>query len=72
MEDGEGAGLCCGYRFGLDAGVGTCRDLGTVVAQDDLLRLTELLLSWRVIAGGLAVGAASTFREEIKSRIKRA
>jgi hypothetical protein len=44
---------------------------GQWAPKSDLLRLTELLLSWHVIAGGLAVGAASTFREEIKSRIKR-
>lgn len=35
-------------------------------AKGDLLRLTELLLSWKVIAGGLAVGGGSTFKQEIK------
>ena len=40
----------------------------TEMAQkDDLLTLTELLLSWEVIAGGLAIGAAKTFRKEIES-----
>jgi len=34
--------------------------------KDDLLRLTELLLSWQVIAGGLALGGAVTFSKEIK------
>jgi hypothetical protein len=37
-----------------------------VPAKGDLLRLTELLLSWQVIAGGLAIGGGSTFKEEIK------
>jgi hypothetical protein len=35
-------------------------------AKDDLLSLTELLLSWQVIAGALAIGGASAFSEEIK------
>ena len=39
--------------------------------KGDLLRLTELLLSWKVIAGGLAIGAGSTFREEIKGLLMR-
>ena len=40
--------------------------------KDDLLRLTEILLSWKVIAGGLAIGGASTFAAEIKTRLTRA
>ena len=40
--------------------------------KDDLLRLTSSLLSWQVIAGGLAVGGASTFAAEIKDSLKRA
>ena len=40
----------------------------TEMAQkDDLLTLTELLLSWEVIAGGLAIGTGTTFNTEIKS-----
>jgi hypothetical protein len=39
---------------------------GQLPPKDDLLRLTELLLSWQVIAGGLAIGGASAFSEQIK------
>lgn len=39
--------------------------------KDDLLKLTQLLLSWQVIAGGLAVGAAKTFEVEIRGLLKR-
>jgi hypothetical protein len=37
--------------------------------KGDLLALLQLLLSWKVIAGGLAVGGAVTFEREIKSLI---
>jgi hypothetical protein len=37
----------------------------------DLLTLTQHLLSWPVIAGGLAVGGAKTFNQEIKDLLKR-
>ena len=43
-----------------------------VPAKGDLLRLTELLLSWKVIAGVLAVGGGSTFKQEIKQLLARA
>jgi hypothetical protein len=39
--------------------------------KNDLLDLTKLLLSWQVIAGGLAAGAASTFHEEIRGLLKK-
>lgn len=39
--------------------------------KGDLLRLTELLLSWQVIAGGLAIGAGSTFKGEIKNWLNK-
>ena len=39
--------------------------------RGDLLNLTKLLLSWQVIAGGLAVGGGNTFKEEIKGLLKR-
>jgi hypothetical protein len=39
--------------------------------KDDLMQLTEHLLSWQVIAGGLAIGAGHTFGNEIKSLIDR-
>jgi len=39
--------------------------------KDDLLKLTQLLLSWQVIAGGLAVGGAKTFDVEIRALLKR-
>jgi len=42
-----------------------------VPAKGDLLRLTELLLSWQVIAGGLAIGGGSTFSQEIKHLLDR-
>jgi len=35
--------------------------------KGELLQLTQLLLSWQVIAGGLAVGGAKTFNQ--RSRI---
>ena len=39
--------------------------------KEDLLRLTGLLLSWQVIAGGLAIGGVHTFREEIGKLLNR-
>jgi hypothetical protein len=39
--------------------------------KDDLMQLTERLLSWQVIAGGLAFGAGHTFRNEIKNLLDR-
>ena len=39
--------------------------------KDDLMHLTEQLLSWQIIAGGLAVGAGHTFRAEIKKLLSR-
>jgi len=39
--------------------------------KEDLLRLTQLLLSWQVIAGGLAIGAGSTFSKEISQLLTR-
>ncbi|MFI5167048.1 MAG: hypothetical protein ACHQQS_10535 [Thermoanaerobaculales bacterium] len=38
---------------------------------DDLLKLTQLLLSWPVITGGLAVGGGVTFRVEIRGMLHR-
>ena len=47
----------------------------TICAQlkpkDELLKLTQLLLSWQVIAGGLAVGGGKTFNQEIKALLMR-
>jgi len=40
-------------------------------SKDDLLKLTQLLLSWQVIAGGLAVGGGKTFDKEIKDLLGR-
>jgi len=40
-------------------------------SKDELLKLTQLLLSWQVIAGGLAVGGGKTFNQEIKSLLGR-
>jgi hypothetical protein len=37
----------------------------------DLLDLTKLLLSWPIISGGLVVGGATAFRDQIKDRLKR-
>ena len=37
-----------------------------LVPKDDLMQLTELLLSWQIIAGGLAIGGVHTFKTEIK------
>jgi hypothetical protein len=45
--------------------------LAELPAKQDLLTLTGVLLSWQVVAGGLAVGGAATFRNEIKARILR-
>jgi hypothetical protein len=39
--------------------------------KDDLLQLTQKLLSWQVIAGGLAVGGGKTFSQEIKGLLSR-
>jgi CO/xanthine dehydrogenase FAD-binding subunit len=40
-------------------------------ATKDLLDLTKLLLSWPIISGGLVVGGATVFRDQIKDRLKR-
>ena len=40
-------------------------------SKDDLLKLTQLLLSWQVIAGGLTVGGVKTFNQEIKALLMR-
>jgi len=37
----------------------------------DLLKLTQLLLSWPVIAGGVGMGAAATFKGEIRGMLSR-
>jgi hypothetical protein len=37
----------------------------------DYLALTEALLSWEVIAGGLAIGAGSTFKSNIAGLIDK-
>ena len=42
-----------------------------LTSKDDLLKLTQLLLSWQVIAGGLAVGGGKTFKQEIKGLLGR-
>jgi len=39
--------------------------------RGDLLNLTKLLLSWQVIAGGLAVGGGKPFQQEIKGLLGR-
>jgi hypothetical protein len=64
------------------AGVGLMALIATLVStlvaiwlqwpsRADLLTLTQHLLSWQVIAGGLAVGGAKTFQGEIKDLLKR-
>jgi len=49
--------------------------LWTIWAQltprTELLQLTSYLLSWQVIAGGLAVGAGKTFNQEIRGLLTR-
>ncbi len=35
------------------------------------LELTQALLSWQVIAGGLAVGAGNTFQNEIAALLRK-
>ena len=42
-----------------------------LTSRDDLFKLTQLLLSWQVIAGGLAVGGGKTFQQEIKGLLAR-
>jgi hypothetical protein len=44
---------------------------GQLTPKDELLKLTQLLLSWQVIAGGLAVGGAKTFQAEIRALLAR-
>ena len=39
--------------------------------RGDLLNLTKLLLSWQVISGGLVVGGAKTFGQEINGLLGR-
>ena len=39
--------------------------------KDDLMQLTEHLLSWQIIAGGLVIGAGHTFGNQIKSLLER-
>lgn len=39
--------------------------------KDELLKLTQLLLSWQVIAGGLVVGGGKSFQQEIKGLLGR-
>jgi|WetSurMetagenome_2_1015567.scaffolds.fasta_scaffold521873_2 hypothetical protein len=38
---------------------------------ENMLKLTQLLLSWQVVAGGLTVGGASTFGEAIRGVLGR-
>lgn len=40
--------------------------------REDLIRLTEILISWQVIAGGLIIGGAKTFKTEIQKLLNRA
>ena len=40
--------------------------------MDDLLQLTELLLSWKVFTAGVAIGAGTAYHEEIKGMLQRA
>ena len=44
---------------------------GQLPPKDDLLELTQLLLSWKVITGGLVLAGVKTFEEEIKGVLKR-
>jgi hypothetical protein len=39
--------------------------------KDELLNLTQHILSWQVIAGGLAAAGGKTFMEEIKGLLNR-
>ncbi len=38
---------------------------------DKLMEFTRLLLSWQVIAGGLAIGGGKTFQQEISGLLTR-
>ena len=40
-------------------------------SADQFLQLTDLLLSWDVIAGGLAIAAGTAFYTEIKALLDR-
>ena len=42
-----------------------------VEPKDELFNVTKALLSWQVIAGGLAVGGGKTFQQEIKGLLGR-
>jgi len=42
-----------------------------LVPKADLLTLSKLLFSWQVVGGGLTVGAASTFKDEIKGVLRK-
>jgi hypothetical protein len=48
-------------------------DLASILIRlswtDDLLRLTEIILSWAAISGGIALGAGVAFRQNIKHRL---
>ena len=44
---------------------------GQLPPKDDLLKLTQLLLSWKVITGGLVLAGVKTFENEIKDVLKR-
>jgi hypothetical protein len=39
--------------------------------KGDLMQLTELLLDWQVISGGLVIGAGHTFGTEINKLLNR-
>jgi hypothetical protein len=40
-------------------------------SASQFLELTKALLGWQVIAGGLATGAAATFKTELKNLLNR-
>jgi hypothetical protein len=44
--------------------------LGDTATAGNLLNLTELLLSWKVIGGGLAVLGGNAFKDPIAERIR--
>jgi hypothetical protein len=38
---------------------------------EDFLKLTEILLSWKVIAGGITLGFASRYKDKIATLLDR-
>jgi hypothetical protein len=39
--------------------------------REDFLELTEILLSWEVITGGIVIGAGTTYKKELRDLLGR-